>query len=631
MPIAPLIQLVAGSLIAMNTLAQPVPEAEHTTVHIDFGRRWILDGVSRLDRLQYFNLHMPAAVPEGMVPLVMDELDLNFGRLQGGGIAEIVWAAFEESGHPDFSEWIQQAPPLYPRVTIHREYPERTRLVVTGVGEPSALLDGPEEYTVRRNKNAILYYRDLKEMTRFIVDVLRYQVVPYFDGTIAYFELSNEPEGWWAHDWNRLADLYVSVGRKMSDVLPEIKVGGPCMFAPYVFVRDFSPWHEGIRPFMDRTGDVLGHVSFHSYDFYRNAQQEALVSDSRLTSGGHNEARLDLLENHAMNQFGKVLPLFLSEVGGYDSDLANDPDMKNDPVLTRATEELQNWLMINSANRQTMSFLHRPGRVLQSIPFILGDTYHWNPDYYASMLRRRSDGTHRVTSLRHFYDLWAGINGDRVYIEPMDPNLAVAAFVDGLQGHVVLENFSLEPRTVRLDLGEVGATSPARVRRLHFDPTENAVIWREDPETDTTALRIGGHEKVRVDFNWDVEAVTDRGAVEEVWFYGDRTVVPIQAEEPLDFSFETGDADHLEYALLRVGFGRAHELARFPRVLFNGTELQVPTTDWGGDQSDLPARLTVAPVPVPTDLIQAHNEARIIFPDDGGDVSTVILVLGQKQ
>lgn len=84
-------------------------------------------------------------------------------------------------------------------------------------------------------------------------------------------------------------------------------------------------------------------------------------------------------------------------------------------------------------------------------------------------------------------------------------------------------------------------------------------------------------------------------------------------------------------ATLRVGFGRAHGLSRRPEVTFNGERLTLPEADWGGDQSKLAAYFGVVPISVHPELIEESNEVTIAFPDDGGDLSTVVLVVAGER
>jgi hypothetical protein len=597
---------------------------ESTRIALYLNVHYEIDGVVDLDRNRFFNIHGPAAMPDDFVSFVMDELDVSFGRVQSDNIGPRAWETFERSGVDNFRDWANANPAAPIRNRIFQNYLDRVSLVGTGVGQPPALLDGPEEFI--RTKNSVFYYRDLDEMVDFTMDTFRTQLMPRFHDRIEYFELSNEPVGWWAHDWGRLADLYVAVGKRFKEEHPDIFFGGPCMFSPYVFTRNFSPWNDGLRPFIDKTGHYLSALAFHSYDFYTDSTQNAFSNDGSLVTGAHHEARLDLLENHSLNQFGFVHKLFLSEVGGYDTQLHNDPGAGNDPALALEKEELLNWLMINSVNRKTLSFVNRPGRILKSIPFILLDTSAWNENYYAAMLRRTSGRSFRVTTLRHFFDLWAGIRGQRFFVGTDDHNIVVAGFIDGQSGSLIIDNMSLRERTLDVHAVSEG-WSVKSVERLYFDHSSRQVQWSQGRDFDLQALPIGGHEKIRINFDTMPNPGKESRLVSESWFYGDRTVEPIRANQTHHFTFEAVNPQNPVEGVLRVAVGRAHDLSRQPEVIFNGKSLALPTENWGGDQSLLPAFFGVIPIRVPADLIQDVNKVAITFPDGGGDLSTVILVV----
>ena len=105
---------------------------------------------------------------------------------------------------------------------------------------------------------------------------------------------------------------------------------------------------------------------------------------------------------------------------------------------------------------------------------------------------------------------------------------------------------------------------------------------------------------------------------------------PIKAKKAVSFLVKNVPTERIQGAELRIGFGREKDKSRQPKVFFNGKSVQIPENHRGQEEDIRDAFFGMIEIDVPADLIEKKNQVEIIFPDEGGRVSSVTLKAFQK-
>jgi hypothetical protein len=410
---------------------------------------------------------------------------------------------------------------------------------------------------------------------------------------------------------------------------PGVKVGGLCMSVAYFYRDDYRLW-KGMKDFMDRTGGRMDFYSFHAYDFFN---WENGGFRGRIQSGLPLEGVLDLVQNHAVNSFGKEVDVVLSEHGGYvlggkglyDGEAAAaeiaaeyfpggtfEHEMKKRSIV--------NVLMLQAVVANTLTFMDHPHVVRKAVPFLIPETWGWDPKYYAQLFvpYNYTDKTRPVpTHLLNFFRFFKGVDGRRVKAPCNDPDLQVQAFVSGSRLFLLINNLSPEPEAVSLKGIDTETVELRRLgRNIDFTGryTEQTVAR---PET----IRLEGLEAVMLIAD-SGRPVGEESSVNEIVCYGDKVAVRIPDAE---FRIRVPVGKAIDYAVLRIGLTRKAGLRRDPVVTLNGKKLEVPVEDCAGRLEEKEYATTKLIPLNPADL-RAENRVRITFSDgDAGTVGSAVI------
>jgi hypothetical protein len=143
-------------------------------------------------------------------------------------------------------------------------------------------------------------------------------------------------------------------------------------------------------------------------------------------------------------------------------------------------------------------------------------------------------------------------------------------------------------------------------------------------ETKLNELTLEPYETVILCYQYEKPIAFENQVISET-HYSKAHLVPIQAEQVLSFQFENVPSDAVR-ASLRMSIGRKPGKSKQPIVKVNGHAVEVPANWPGYDQGNRKDFFGAIPIPLPVDCLKSTTTVELIFPDDGGRVSSLLLL-----
>ncbi|MFD2255969.1 beta-agarase [Luteolibacter algae] len=612
-----------------------------------------IDGISKLDRKRYFaladhgeNLDKRVGSDERFDELTED-FDISLGRILGpvkGYVknSKIVREDTARPGYVDLENLIRELE--------ERRQPDSGKLkAIFGENMNIAAHDHHNAYpefmgkyetpeSAQEGSHAQYIPKDIEAAAELSARILKHGFTDFTRP--AYYELVNEPH-WSFFKDQHLADWHLATKRKVHELTPDVQVGGLCMSVAYFYKDYYKNW-LGMKSFIDNTRGELDFYSFHVYDYYRNP--EAGKNATRITSGLPLEGVLDLVNNYAVNTFGKELKLVVSEHGGYASKPGEDKmdydgQFLADELYDSLVEEKKDgftgemerrsmiqWLHVSSILANTLTFMDRPQSVVKSVPFILANTEAWDPKYYASVYtpeEYEKGAELQASFLASFYKLFAGIEGRRVIADSPDPDLQVRAFADGKKVYTIVNNLSTVEHQITLSGLEGAKHEERRISR-----GKNMLPSYTVSEPETAKGIVLGSREVIVYISTFPEEVKEKSIIFEKVFYGDRITQKIDGENPVaTIKVKVPDGGKALDSMLRIGIDRGVNSSYFVNVSMNHMPLNVPQEDSATryDDSD-DGYASTKLIPIPAGKLAKENNILISFPDGGdGAVGSAVI------
>ncbi|MEO0796704.1 MAG: beta-agarase [Verrucomicrobiota bacterium] len=607
-----------------------------------------IGGVSELNRSAYFGLshdgeYFDARVPtEEMYDYLIGDLNIRFGRSLGPirRVAPLS-ASNEDPKRPGFAD------PRYVKQRAEGRLRENSRQMIRDFGDnldvaghgrdrefPRFMGSFTSEHSSEGGKHHHLP-QNIEAASEYALLAMKYG---YDDFTRPrYYEPINEPH--WSLWGEHLADWHLMVHELFEEELPDVLVGGPCSSVGYMYQNNYRTWN-GFREFIDLTEGKLDFYSFHVYDFLRFENDDYI---GNIQSGLPLEGVIDLVNNYTVNQYGKETAIVLSEHGGYVTGKSgkSEQDIQNeiaDKYFDRNGDDFETVLkkrsitngnMVRSAIGNTLVFMDNPHTVIKAVPFILLESFAWDPYYYATayVMQDFRDRSNWVpTENLMFYQLFKDLKGRRVFAASDNPAIQVRAFAERDELYLVLNNLGATPDQLSIRLPEASTYELQRFGR-NRDFTPYLVDERID---NAQSITLAGYETVVLMATYP-GPIRERMVINEVPYYADETVVAIAEGETETFSIELPDPYDALYATLRIGFRKDPSASREIDATFNGKTISLPIEtnveryDRGSDFA------TTRMAHIDADLLKENNKVRISFPDDeSGTIGSVVLRVVRK-
>lgn len=592
-------------------------------------------GVSEVDRKRYFAVAdhgggFDQRMPPEIYDYLVNDLGVSFGRQLG----PVMWTAKsigEDPNRPGFANTEKLRSSRVPESGVRFVDDLGPNLDVAAHGNHNAY----PEYMGRYQLEGATYGgkpewvpENIEAAVDLATAVFKYN---YNDFTRPrYFEPLNEPHWKYFVD-QHFADWHLAVKERFEEELPDVLVGGMCQSVSYFWRENYQNFN-GMSGFYDNTDGQMDFYSFHTYDYFDWVDGDFR---GRVQSGSPLEGSLDLLQNYTMLQDGKEVDVVISEQGGYinvqpkgeyDGErLAAQIAAEFFPEDTWENElkkrSIVAFVHTSSIIANTLTLMDHPHTVVKSVPFLLPNTWAWDPKYYAGLYvpENYTDESKWVpTHMLDFYKLFRGVDGRRVSVFSDDPDLQTRAFVDGSKLYLVINNQSWYPERVVL---EGIATDEVELRR--FGRNEDFTAYLDESNEPTPhQLEIAGRETIVLVADYGTE-IAETSTVNEVNCYGDRTRVFLS--EGADFKVKVPVEKEIEYAVLRVGLTRPSGSNPDPVITLNGQELDVPLED-AADRFDKGEYAMTKMVYLEPDQLLEENTINVSFDDgDDGAVGSVVI------
>lgn len=601
-----------------------------------------IGGVSEMERKRYFavcdhgtGFDNRMAAGEGVYDYLVNDLGIYFGR-QLGPVKYTASQLPEDPDRPGYADIssLEKQEINPPGETFYKDF--GPNLDVAAHGNHNAYPEYMGKYMLEGTE-----YHGHEEWIPDNIDAaaeLAAAVFKYnyndFDRP-KYFEPLNEPH-WKFFVDQHMADWHLAVKSKIQETMPEVLVGGMCQSVSYFFRSNYQNF-VGLEGFIKNTEGKMDFYSFHSYDYF---YWEDNSLNGRIQSGLPLEGSLDLLQNHTVNTHGREVDVVISEQGGYIN-VNPKGEYDGERVASYFAEKYfpdKSWenelrkrsivcfVHVSSIIANTLAFMDHPHTVQKSVPFLLPNTWNWDPKYYANLYvpENYTDQSKWVpTHMLDFYKLFRGVDGRRVKTISSDPDLQARAFVNGSKLYLLVNNLSSRPESTSL----WGINAPKiDIRRFGRNEDQTAYYNEETIKT-PSSLELAGRETVVMIADLSAP-IREHRSVNEISCYGDKTRVPLSNAE---FTIRTPVNKPMEYAVLRVALTRPNGMSYEPKITLNGKELDVPLEDCA-DRLERGEYGSTKLIYIDPDDLRAKNRVKISFDDgDEGVVGTVVIRVAVKQ
>ena len=601
-----------------------------------------IGGISDLDRKVYFSLADHGAGLDSRVPdpsiyhLLTHQLRVRFGRDLGpvNGVTRWGGAMREDPERKGFVDLAH----LRAGLEKGREAPSAAMLEDYGPNLDVAAHGHPRAYPAFMGEyitDEVLDYHKDQALPENHAASAEYAAAVFkwnysdFDRP-RFFEPINEPH--WSFDIDFLADWHMAMLGTFRKARLPMLVGGPCMPVAYMFKKDYHTW-KGFARFMDATRGKMDFYSFHAYDFFEWKEEEFY---GRIQTGLPMESTLDLIPNYGLIQFNREVPMVISEHGGYllERDGMSPEKLENElaerffpgPGFDRIMKKrsILNHQHVRSIINNTLTFMDHPHTLKKAVPFILINTFSWDPEYYASLYVARdfTNNNEWVESANmDFYRLFNDLDGRRVYIHTGDPDLQVQAFADKNILRVIINNLHSEGAPLELDMPPADTYTLRRYGRL----TNYTPYLTEDELSGTGELFIRPFETLVLKAEYD-RVIPEYRTVNETAHYGKRIVVNVEPGSTEEIIVPLRQQGTIQYAELRLGLRRPAGADRRVEVAFNGQPLDTVVVDHADRLEDASDYASIRRVRINPAWIRAENRVSVSFPDGKeGTVGSVVL------
>lgn len=384
--------------------------------------------------------------------------------------------------------------------------------------------------------------------------------------TATYWEVKNESDiqhEWTYHlqreydGWGILGEFHNHVARALKKVEPNIQVGGPASAWPRMEMGNpaFLVW-ENHKKFMDVTQSDLDFYSHHFYDQGVRSSYHARTEGYEDWLQGRLDCVLDLL-GAEMRSSGNLKPLLITEYG----------------TLLGGTRELDYWLRVSNYSSFMIQFMERPADFSLTVPFLLG-YMHWEPDSGVALVKRNSEGDYEFTKNSFFLDLWEGVGGEYLLLEPIHPRVHSLAWKKGSQIYIAVNNQSGRPLNLRPDI-LLPANNPIESIRYRLPTYRNGHFQLlSEALNPSDRLSIGDNETAVIIVETRAPTLTNQHIL-QTSHYAHQTALPLS--EGTTVQIETPDisSSRVKSITLRLGLQNASGPSGKLRGTFNGYPFSV--------------------------------------------------------
>jgi len=616
--------------------------SQNITLEINPGHTRAINGHSELNRLKYFNFcdkgtwFENKAANKGGDSYFLDERKVSFGRDLGLVYTEVNWgnSLIEDANRPGYSDTTYMMNSLFPSTYgASADYLQRfaPNLDVVNHDRHNAFPTWMSKYETSQSDGEWVP-NNIEAATEISTNLLKYKYNDFYRP--AYFELVNEPH-WSFWGDQHFADWHTDLAHSVREKGINTKIGGPCLSVSY-FYRDNYQRLYNFTQFIDNTDFELDFYSFHIYDYYQWNENQNEFTGS-ISTGLPTLGVLDAVANYTRINYGKTPKLVISEHGGYVSqgdedaiveDLGSQyfPGTGFDYELEKRS--IINFIMVNSAITNTLTFMENPHLFYKTVPFILFETAGWDPTYYSSLMLPwdfTDTDNWAETKLIHYFQYFQNAQGRRVRMHCPDPDLQYAAFIAGDELNVLVNNMANKVEVLDFDLPAQYVAQEISITRLsRQDEFRPSLIEETISRLDN--ITIGGRGALALKIKL-TEEVQEERFFNEISFYSNEVAEAFQGDRT--FTVPMANVPPVEYAYMQIGVNRPVYTSKTINVTLNGTELTVPLENSANRFTRDDSYASTKIIHFDPSLLNSNNQVVVSFPDNQmGGIGSVVIKAG---
>jgi uncharacterized repeat protein (TIGR01451 family) len=164
-----------------------------------------------------------------------------------------------------------------------------------------------------------------------------------------------------------------------------------------------------------------------------------------------------------------------------------------------------------------------------------------------------------------------------------------------------------------------------RIKSVIVNPNETLQFSDQTYTAIPSQYQLAPNETIVLEYNYDTNFEFN-STITSNRYYDDVVVQDIIANNPINYNFSSVTTSTAGYATLRMSIGRKHDKSKSPTIVFNGSNLNIPTNWKGYDQTNRDDFFGMIEINVPNELVNESNTVSIAFPDSGGHISSVVLI-----
>lgn len=431
-----------------------------------------------------------------------------------------------------------------------------------------------------------------------------------------------------------LARYHRDISQMVKAEFPTASIGGPSLAVTDFSSDDYLRWNSTVRPFIDIAGADLDYYSMHPYERY-DVQSNGTVQRNVRQSPGRINSQIDMILNRQEQTHGNRLPISLTEYSSFNRGVNGSTENGSYAGYDR---DVQQWDQSRNLREQLLVYINRPDAILNAVPFVFARHFRNdapNRDSDDNVLYEQTSvaGQFRETILGNTMRIYAPVKGEYINVHGSNDDLQSAAFRDGNQVYLLLNNLlnSQQQLNIHLLLSNLGTINSAEISRVFRDGSAgNVFVENEDITTTFANLILNPKEGAVITFNFSNAASFTQSLIEET-YYGDRTVVELNDGLPgrsPEILIDAATAGAIA-AKLRIGYSRSVGVDGFS-VSINGNIIFVPGDVRGVDDEEfglIDSGLISREINVPVGFLNdGQNQLRANF-TGGGFLSGMALLV----
>jgi hypothetical protein len=254
--------------------------------------------------------------------------------------------------------------------------------------------------------------------------------------------------------------------------------------------------------------------------------------------------------------------------------------------------------------------MERPADFSLTVPFLLG-YMHWEPDSGFALVKRNSLGDFELSKNAYFMDLWEGVGGEYLYLDPIHPRVHSLAWKKGQQIFIAVNNQSGSSLKLRPELVLPRYNQIQSIRyRLPTYQNGRFHLRRDDLQIGES-LSIGNAETAVIIVETEAPTVTSEQVLETA-YYGQETILPLWERATVTIETPSQNISRLQSLTLRLGLEDKNGPSGTLKGRFNGHSFKIDLDSYASIENFF----EYVDVTIPVKQLRDVNKITLSLKDD---------------